>query len=471
MAKMTFDGESYMDFKKKRDLILNGNMNKVILTLSLPVMLNNFIHTLYNLTDTFFISRIGGNEVAGVQFVWPLIFLMMSFGIGMTIATSALISQYIGAGDNQKAKKTAGQAIFLLFSLSIFFGVAGYFAAPYIVRWMGATGSLYDNGVAYLSIMFAGLFSTFLMNAFNAVKHGQGDTISPLVIGALSVLMNVILDPIFIFVLDMGIKGAAYATVLSTGVFAVYGVFTLFSDKQSLKIDFADLKPDKERLLNIIKIGFPSSAGQATTAFGFTVLNVFLVSFGEITLTAFAIGNRISSLIMMPAMGIGSALATVVGQNLGADNVKRAKTAVWTSTKLSTLMLVAGGGLMYPFSETIVSAFTQSPEVIESGAAYLKMILISIPLMGYFQILVGTFQGSGHTLSAMVLMMGRLWGLRIPMVMFLSRNANFGPSSIWYAMIISNFLICIVGLGIYMTGKWQHKVIKSGKKIIGEVLA
>jgi Na+-driven multidrug efflux pump len=134
-------------------------------------------------------------------------------------------------------------------------------------------------------------------------------------------------------------------------------------------------------------------------------------------------------------------------------------------------MLVAGGGLMYPFSETIVSAFTQSPEVIESGAAYLKMILISIPLMGYFQILVGTFQGSGHTLSAMVLMMGRLWGLRIPMVMFLSRNANFGPSSIWYAMIISNFLICIVGLGIYMTGKWQHKVIKSGKKIIGEVLA
>ena len=459
-----------MDFLQKRELILNGKMSKVIMVLSLPIMLNNFIHTIYNLTDTFFISKIPGNAVAGVQFVWPLIFLISSFGMGMAVATSSIIAQYIGAHQQEKARQTAGQSISFLFVLSLVFGVLGFLTAPSVIRWMGGTGELYKNAYAYLSIMFLGMPTTFLMNAYNAIKQGQGDTISPLIIGTLSVLMNVILDPIFIFVLDMGVEGAAIATVISTGVFALYGVLTTFSKKQSLKLEFKDLFFDKDILDKIVSIGLPSSTGQATTAFGFTILNVFLVSFGEVTLTAFAVGNRISSLIMMPAMGIGSALATVVGQNLGADNIARAKLAVRSSVRLSTVFLVVGGLLMLPFSENIVAAFSGDPEVVASGTEYLNMIIYSIPLMGLFQILVGVFQGSGHTLSAMVLMMGRLWALRIPMVYALSNLDGFGPSSIWYAMIVSNLIICMVGFGIYMTGRWQHKIIKQKKSVIDEMV-
>lgn len=460
-----------MDYLKKRELILSGKMRKVILTLALPIMLNNFIHTVYNLTDTFFVSKIPGNAVAGVSFVWPLIFLIMSFGFGMTIATSSIIAQYIGAHQSEKARKTAGQAISFLFVLSVVLGLLGFAIAPWIIRTMGATGTLYDNAYAYLGIMFLGMPSTFMMNAYNAIKQGQGDTVSPLVIGGLSVGANIILDPIFIFVLDMGVHGAAFATVLSTGVFALYGIISVFSKKQSLRIEFSDLKFDKEILSKIVSIGLPMSTGQATTAFGFTILNVFLVAFGEVTLTAFAIGNRISSLIMMPAMGIGSALATVVGQNLGADNVGRAKEAVWSSTKLSTIFLVVGGLMMLPFSRQIVSAFSSDAETIVSSTQYLNMIIYSIPLMGFFQVLVGVFQGSGHTMSAMVLMMGRLWGLRIPMVYILSKMEGFGPSSIWYAMIVSNLIICLVGLGIYATGKWQTKVVKTRKAILDEAVA
>ena len=460
-----------MDFLQKRELILNGKMNKVILTLALPVMLNNFIHTVYNLTDTFFVSKIPGNAVAGVQFVWPLIFLITSFGIGMTIATSSIIAQYIGAHQQDRARKTAGQAISFLFLLSLILGILGFLAAPTIIRWMGGTGDLYDNAYAYLSVMFLGIPTTFMMNAYNAIKQGQGDTISPLIIGALSVGANIILDPIFIFVLDLGVFGAALATVIATGVFAFYGILTTFSEKQSLKIELSDLKFNREILSKIVSIGLPSSTGQATTAFGFTILNVFLVSFGEVTLTAFAIGNRISSLIMMPSMGIGSSLATVVGQNLGADNVKRAKEAVKSSTVLSTVFLVVGGLIMLPFSKQIVMAFSSDPNVISSGTEYLNMIIYSIPLMGFFQVLVGVFQGSGHTVYAMIIMMGRLWGLRIPMVFILSKLDGFGPSSIWYAMIVSNLIICLVGLGIYSTGKWQTKVIKQRKSVLEEIPA
>jgi putative MATE family efflux protein len=459
-----------MDYLQKREMILNGKMNKVILTLSLPIMLNNFIHTIYNLTDTFFVSKIPGNAVAGIQFIWPLIFLMSSFGMGMSIATSSIIAQYIGAHQQDKARRTAGQSISFLFILSLILGILGYLASPWIIRWMGGTGDLYTNAYAYLSIMFLGLPTTFLMFTYNAIKQGQGDTVSPLIIAALSVAMNIVLDPIFIFVLDMGVEGAAIATVISTGIFALYGILTTFSSKQSLKIEFSDLKFDKEILSKIISIGLPSSTGQATTAFGFTILNVFLVSFGEVTLTAFAIGNRISSLIMMPAMGIGSALATVVGQNLGADNVLRAKHAVKSSTILSTVFLVIGGLMMLPFSKQIVGAFSGDPAVVESGTVYLNMIIYSIPLMGFFQIFVGVFQGSGHTVSAMVLMMGRLWALRIPMVYGLSKLEGFGPNSIWNAMIISNLIICMVGLAIYSTGKWQTKTINKKKSILEEIV-
>ncbi|MDH8678957.1 MATE family efflux transporter [Fusibacter bizertensis] len=460
-----------MDFIQKRELILNGNMRKVILTLSLPIMLNNFIRTIYNLTDTFFVSKIPGNAVAGVQFIWPLIFLITSFGIGMTVATSSIIAQYIGAQMQEKARKTAGQSISFLFVLSLVLGLIGYLGAPTIIRAMGGTGELYDNAYAYLSIMFLGMPTTFLLNAYNAIKQGQGDTMSPLIIGALSIGTNIILDPILMFGLDMGIQGAAIATVISTGVFAVYGIITTFDEKQSLKLELSDLKFNKEILMKIVNIGLPSSTGQAMTAFGFTILNVFLVSFGEVTLTAFAIGNRISSLIMMPAMGIGNALATIVGQNLGADNVSRAKLAVRNSTIMSTIFLVVGGLIMLPFVQQIVKAFSTDPEVIKNGTEYLTMIIYGIPLMGFFQILVGTFQGSGHTISAMILMMGRLWVLRIPMVYMLSRLEGFGPSSIWLAMIASNLITCLIGLGIYSTGRWQSKIIKQKKSVLEDLSA
>lgn len=458
---MTKNGaEKIMNHVEKRQLILHGNMKRVILTLALPVMLNNFIQTLYNLTDTFFVGQIGGNEVAGVQFVWPLIFLVLSFGIGMSVATSSLIAQHIGAGSLEKAKRTAGQAILFLFFLSIVLGGIGAALAGSIVRWMGATGSLYENGATYLRIMFLGMPTTFMINTFNAVKQGQGDTVSPMILGGVSVVFNIILDPIFIFVLGYGIAGAAYATVIAKGVFAAIGIASVFSPKQSMKIDLADLKPDLEYLEPIVKVGLPSSLGQATTALGFTILNVFLVAFGDVTLTAFAVGNRVSSLIMMPAMGIGSALATVVGQNLGADDIGRARSAVRNSLGLSIGILLIGGSIMFPFSERIVEAFIKDPETVQSGTEYLRMIILGIPLMGIFQILIGTFQGSGHTLSAMVIMMGRLWGIRIPVVMYMSRTPGFSPSYIWYAMIFSNLVICLIGTAIYATGRWQHKVVE-----------
>ncbi|WP_069650673.1 MATE family efflux transporter [Caloranaerobacter ferrireducens] len=449
-----------MDYNKKRELILNGSMPKVILTLSLPIMFNNFVQTIYNLTDTFWVSKLGSIEVAAMTLVWPIIFLLMSLGIGVSIAGTALISQYVGSDNLDDATDVAGQIISFSFVFSLVLGIIGSLLSPSIVKAMGGKGQLLINATNFLRVIFLGMPTMFIFFAFNSIKQGQGDTITPMKYSTASVVLNMILDPIFIFVFNMGIKGAAIATVISRGIFAFYAVYALFTKTDGIHLNIKHLHINKTVLTKLIKIGLPSSIGQSTTAFGFAILNVFIISFGNSTMAAFGIGNRINSLILMPAMGIGSALATIIGQNLGANNINRAKKAVKTSTILTTIFLVFGGSILFTFAEKIINLFTNDPEVLSQGTYYLKLISASLPFMGFFQIFIGTFQGSGHTISAMILMMGRLWGLRIPLIVLFKKFTDLGTNSVWFAMVLSNAIICLVGLGIYMTGKWQKKVIK-----------
>ncbi len=450
-----------MEISQKRNFILNGNMRKVIITLALPVMLNNFIQTIYNLTDTFFVSRLGTTQIAAIQFVWPIIFFMMSVGGGIAIAATSLISQYIGADEKEMAKRVAGQILLFSAIFSVVVGIIGYAYTPTILKLMGAKGELYSEALIFLRIMLAGGPTMFLMFAYNAIRNGLGDTYSPMRLGAMSVITNVILDPIFIFSFKWGIAGAAYATVLSRGIFGIFAVYTLFSKHQEISLTRKHIKFDKEIMGDLLHLGIPSSLGQSTEAIGFMVLNAFIISFGEATLTAFAIGNQINSLILMPSIGIASAITTVVGQNIGADNIQRAKLAVKTSIKLAIVFLSIAAIPLLVFAGKIIRIFSSDISVITQGTEYLTLITLSIPLVAIFQCFVGTFQGSGHTRIAMIMLMARLWILRLPVIILLKIYTDFGSSLIWYSMIGSNFVICIVGYMIYKSGIWEKRVINN----------
>lgn len=449
-----------MDYTEKRKLILKGDMVKVILTLSVPLMINNLIQTIYNLTDTFFVSRLGDIEVNAVGFVWPIIFFMMSIAVGLSIAGTALISQYTGANESDEAQVVAGQIISFSFIASIILGILGALTTPFIVSIMGAEGELYNYSVDFLRIILLGLPTMFIFNAFNAIKQGQGDTYTPMILVGLSVALNIILDPIFIFTFDLGVAGAAIATVISRGILAIYAMYILFNKNDGIRLEKKHLKIKKYWLKKIIVVGVPSSIGQSTTSLGFAVLNIFVKSFGSATLTAFIIGNRINSLILMPAMGIGSALATVVGQNLGKDDVLRARKAVKTSAALATIFLIIGGTFVFILAPQIISLFTNSKDVIEQSVFYLRVISASLPLMGIFQVFNGTFQGSGHTIMAMLVMSSRLWVFRIPMIILFKNYTNLGEKSVWFAMILSNGFVCLIGFILYLSRKWETKIIK-----------
>lgn len=449
-----------MNYKEKQQLILEGPMPKVILTLAAPIMFNNLVQTLYNLADTFWVSKLGTLQMAAITLVFPVIFLSLSIGTGINVAGTALISQYIGSNKHKDATKVATQMFSFSILLSIVLAIIGYFASPYIVRGMGGEGDVLKYSTQYLSIMFWEIPGMFSFLVYTSIKQAQGDTVTPMILNVMGVVLNIFLDPLFIFTFGMGIKGAAIATVISRMIFAVYAVYTLFAHKNGIYLDKNNLKLEKKTLMQIISIGLPASIGQSAAAFGFIILNSFVISYGANTLAAFGIGNRINSLILMPVMGIGSALATVIGQNLGADKKDRVKLAFKSAMKLSTLFMVGGGILLFFSSASIVSIFVKDdPEVFRQGTDYLRLISASLPLMGFFQVFVGTFQGSGHTVYAMMMDMGRLWGIRLPMIVLLKEFTSWGPNGVWYAMVMSNALICIFGAIIYIRGKWQNQVI------------
>lgn len=450
--------------KNKSEMILKGSIIKAILSLSLPIMAGNLIQTFYNLTDTYFVSKLGTSQMAAMQITFPLIFLMLSLGSGLSIGGIALISQYIGADKKRDARKIAGQLITASIIASAVVSVIGFFFAEKILMLMNAEGDLLKYSTQFIKIMFLGAPTMFITFAFNGIKQGEGDTLTPMLVTIGSVLLNIALDPLFIFTFNLGIQGAALATVLSRGIFNIVAIYILFSKKHNtLEIKSKDLKLNKIYLDQIVHVGLPAAIGQGTTAFGFAVLNGFIIAYGESVVTAFAIGNRLSSLIFMPAMGIGGALATIIGQNMGSGNIKRANKAFLTSGAMAASIMAVGGFFMFFFTDTLVGIFTKDAFIIEEGSYYLKMILLTVPLFGFFNCLTGLFQGSGHTISAMAINMGRLWLLRIPMVLALRYLNIDDPKFVWYAMIISNIIIVAVGMLMYKTGRWKTLVIKKSK--------
>lgn len=448
-----------MDTAQSRQTILSDSLLKAVVTLALPVMATNLIQTIYNLVDTFFIGKLGTSQVASVQLSWPVNFLLLSLGAGLSIATTSMIAQHMGAGHPEKAKKVAGQVLIVNLLLSVAVAMVALPFLGNIVQLLQVEGDLYKYTYQYLFVNFLGLPTMFLMFAYNGIKTGSGDTVSPMILNTAGVVLTIILDPILIFSMNLGVAGGAWAMVISRGLFASYAIYRMFVKPSEIQLKLSDLKPDLDLIKHIFKIAVPSSIGQSMEAFGFLVMNIFIVELGEATLTAFSIGNRVNGLILMPAMGIGAALATIVGQNLGANQLPRAKEAVKISAILSTCLLTLGGIPMIIWAKPVISAFSSDPSVVSQGAYYLVLITLSIPLMGFFNIFVGTFQGAGHTMMVMFMQLGRLWGLRIPLIIVLMRLMPGNPSAIWYSMILSNFLTVVFGLILYLSKRWEKKVV------------
>lgn len=448
----------------KSDLILNGNITKALITLSVPIMINSLIQTLFNLVDGIWVSKLSSVHFAATSFVWPINFLFISLGIGVSIAGTSLLSRLVGAGKIKEAKEYTNQIMAVSLLMSLLFTVVGVLVSPIIIKAMGATGDMASFGNTYLRITFLDMPFLFLFFNINSIMNSQGNTVTPTILSGGAAILNIVLDPIFIFTLNMGIAGAAWATLISRALLAVVGIYMIYNSDNKLKPSFKKFKFNKEILKRVFKVGFPASVGQAGAAIGFIVLNGFVVSYGTATVAAFGMVNRVTSLIMQPAMGLGTALTAIIGQNIGAGQMDRVIASFHKAAKLTTIFGVVGCGFLLLFDQQIVNFFIQSrddPKVIIEGIEYLRYISFSQPLMGLFSVFQGVFQGTGKTKYSMIMEIGRLWLVRIPMILVFKNYTNMGSTGIWFSMSFSNLIVCVYGFWVYRRGKWKNTEVES----------
>jgi putative MATE family efflux protein len=432
------------------------------LKLAGPIMLGNFLQMLYNLADSYFLGKVGKEALSAPSISMNLIFFLIIFAFGFASAGTTLISQSVGKGDRRKTDFYLGQMTILLLIVASFISIAGIIFTDNLLRLMQVPDDTFLYTSDYLKIILVGIPFMFMSFILRSALQGIGNSITPLVVQSITVFLNIILDPIFIFGLGpipaMTVRGAAYATVLSRMVASVIAVIILVRGSKGIKLYLKDMIPDKKAIKLLLKIGLPSSIGQGISAFGFTVLQGVVNGFGTAVIAAFGIGNRIIGLFNMPAMGISQATAVLVGQQLGAKSYKNVKKIVRHSFITIFIFICIGMIVTFFKGNSMVKFFVDDPEVIYHGAKLFKIVSPSVIFFALFTVSNGTLQGAGDTKPIMILNIIRLWGIRVPLVLILIAFTSFGPVGIWIGMFASNLVVATAGFIILSRGKWMHKL-------------
>ena len=311
---------------KNRNNLTEGSILKSLIILSVPIILANILQATYQLTDTFWVGRLGTTAIAAVSISFPITFLFISLGSGLAIAGTILVAQYKGKKDKTAIDHITSQTMLMVILISIILATIGYILTPSLIGFMGAEQDVFSSAVPYMRISFIGMIFMFTYMVFQSLMRGVGDVKTPMYIVLGTVLLNLILDPLFIFgygfIPAFGVAGAAVATIGTQGLAAIIGIFLLIKGKFQIQLHLNDLKPDWLLIKKMFRLGFPASIEQSTRALGMTVMTFLVTGFGALTLAAYGIGSRVLIFVIIPAMGLSMATSTLVGQNIGAGKIK-----------------------------------------------------------------------------------------------------------------------------------------------------
>lgn len=455
---------------KQRRILYDKNILKGILLLALPIMFNNIVKAFHDVVDMLVVGKmdapadIVSNQIAAIGFVGPVISIFQALAMGVMIAGAALMSQYIGAKKQEEAKKISGQLLIICAIIGVVFNILLYFLCPTILKWMNAEANLYEYSLIYLRIRSFEMTGLFIFFAYQATRQSMGDTVMPVVWNVLSIISNIILTCIFVFVSKMDLRGAAYATVISNMILVPIVIIHMCKSKD-MKLTFESLKLNFEKIAQIFKLGWPSAVSQAFTSLGFAIINSVIAGYDDTILSAIAIGNRINSMLLFPTMAVGSVLATFVGQNIGAGNIKRAKKSVNVAMALSLGIGIVGGLVLLPFRPQLAGIFLSQPTDMDLCVKYLFYLLVGLPLMSVFQCYNGCFQGAGRTGFSLTLSTIRLWVLRVPVLLLMLNVFDVGAQALWICMVVSNFGACILGTIFYQFIDFLPRVSSMKKRL------
>ncbi|AST90384.1 MATE family efflux transporter [Sutcliffiella cohnii] len=430
----------------------NGNIMKQMLFFSAPLLLTNLLQVSYQFIDSLWVGNLlGANALGAVAVSSTVIFTVLSFIIGINNAALTILSQQKGREDESGLKKYLNAFVVILTTLSLLLGFIGFLFAENILRWMSTPEAMVQDATIYLQINFLGILLLFGYNFIATVLRALGDSKTPLYFVIIAVILNTVLDPLFIYVFNLGIAGAAYATLVAQGVAFVAGL--IFILKKKLAPFTIPFVPKKEEAWLILKLGIPSGLQMTVIAAGVMAIMSVVNSFGEGVVAGFGAAQRLDSIIMLPAMALGTAVNSMAGQNIGAGKWNRVRQISIYGIVYNFAIMLLIAILIVFVAEWSINLFIQETEAVSFGVKYLITIAFFYPFLGINFILNGVVRASGAMFQVLVLNIISFWILRYPLTYLFSNW--WGEDGIAYGMGVSFVISSVFAYAYYRYGKWK----------------
>ncbi len=439
------------------------SLKRAIFLLSVPMILELVMESLFAVADIYFVGKLGASAVATVGLTETFLFLLYSIAMGLATAVTAIVARRVGAKQGLEASKAAVQAIAIAMICSLPFSIAGILFPKELLALMGADEWSINNGYGYTQWMLGGNAVIFLLFVINAIFRGAGDAAIAMRVLWIANIINIGLDPIFIFgwgpVPAMGVEGAAIATNIGRGVGVALQLWTLFKGGKHIKVTFEQLYWNANMALNIFKTSLGGVGQMIVAMTSWIFIMRILADIGSEAVAGATIALRIMMFTMMPAWGFSNAAATLVGQNLGAGSPDRAESTVWRIGTYNMLYLVIVAVIYYFNNVWLMSLFSADQRVIAIGGEWLRILSYSYFVYGWWMVSTQAFNGAGDTRTPTMINLVFFWMIQIPLCYILAIYFDFAESGVFWGVFISETSVGLFTLWLFTRGGWKRQVV------------
>jgi putative MATE family efflux protein len=437
-----------------------GNIQKAIVLLAIPMILELSLESVFALVDMFFVGKLGKNAIATVGLTESVVTIIYSVAIGLSTAATAIIARRIGEKNKDAASHAAMQSLLVAMICTLILSTIGVVFAAQILQLMGASPEVIRDGTLFTQIMLGGSVVIILLFLLSGIFRGAGNAAIAMKSLWIASGINIILCPFFIYTLEMGLKGAAIATTIGRGVGVIYQLYhlmnnsgQLFIKKKHLKIHFATIK-------SILAIAWPATFQFVIASASWIVMSKLVAETGGTNASAgYQIAIRNVVFFILPAWGLSNAAATLVGQNLGAQEINRAKLSVMLTAKYNAYFMAFVTLLFVIFPVPIISFFTEEKEVIAYGVSALRIIGTGYIFYGIGMVMMQALNGAGDTRTPTIINFVCFWLIQIPLAYLLSTYFQYGPIGVFVSIPIAETLIAIIAYFVFKKGKWTQKQV------------
>jgi putative MATE family efflux protein len=447
---------SQQDFTK-------GDIRRAIILLSVPMILEMLMESLFGIVDAFWVAKLGKESVAAVGITESMLSIVFTVAMGLSTAVIATVARRIGEKDPQGASMAAAQSIFIAILVSIPISVAGIFFMPNLLRLMHAEESVIATGAGYGQVILGANVIIMMLFLLNAVFRGSGDAAIAMRVLWIANMINIVLVPFFVFGIGpfpkLGVMGSAVATSIGRGTGVLIQIYYLTSGKARVHISWQQLRLKFEVMVKLLRLSFGGMFQILIATSSWIFLVRIVNDFGAPASAGYTIAIRIIIFSILPSFGMASAAATLVGQNLGARQPERAEKSVWMTGHFNFVFMLAISIIYILFAESLIKLFISDPEVIPYGRDCLRYIAFGYAFYAYGMIVVQSFNGAGDTTTPTFINLLCHWLVQIPLAYTLAVPMGFGPKGVYIAIAIAESLVAVVSIVWFRRGKWKtHKV-------------